>query len=128
MSYAFLSDEWFREVDALIAASGDLQIPAPMKTAEINVIVKSDAGDTKLFMKDGLFSRGHQTGAPTTITLRTELARKIFVDADAAAGVQGFLSGEIQVEGDLAKLVAMQTTEPSEPQKQLSKRIAAITA
>lgn len=128
MRHAFLSDEWFREVDALIAAAGDLQIPAPMKAAEINVIVKSDGGDTQLFMKDGLFSRGHQAGAATTITLRAELARKIFVDADAAAGVQGFLSGEIQVEGDLAKLVAMQTTEPSEPQKQLSQRIAAITA
>jgi hypothetical protein len=34
----------------------------------------------------------------------------------------------MQVEGDLAKLVAMQTVEPSEPQKQLTKRIAAITA
>jgi hypothetical protein len=127
MSYEFLSEEWFREVDALIAAAGDLQIPAAMKSAEINVVVKSDKGDTQLFMKDGLFSRGHQAGAATTLTLREELARKIFVDADAAAGVQGFLTGEIQVEGDLAKLVAMQTTEPSEPQKQLSKRIASIT-
>ena len=34
----------------------------------------------------------------------------------------------MQVEGDLAKLVAMQTVEPSEPQKRLTKQIAAITA
>jgi len=127
MRYEFLSDEWFAQVDQLIAAAGDLQIPAAMKAAEVNVIVKSDGGDHKLFMKDGLFTRGHQAGAPTQITLKADLARKIFVDADAAAGVQAFLTGEIQVEGDLAKLVAMQTTEPSAAQKALSQRIADIT-
>jgi hypothetical protein len=81
-----------------------------------------------VFLKDGLFSQGHRTGAPTSLTLTEELARKIFVDADTAAGVQAFLAGEMKAEGDLAKLVAMSTVEPSEPQKQLTKRIAAITA
>jgi hypothetical protein len=127
MRYEFLSDEWFNQVDALIAAAGDLQIPAPMKAAEINVTVVAPAGETKLFMKDGLFTRGHQASAATSIKLDADIARKIFVDADAAAGVQAFLSGQIQVEGDLAKLVAMQTTEPSDAQKALSKRIAEIT-
>jgi hypothetical protein len=127
MRYDFLSDDWFTQVDALIAAAGDLQIPAPMKAAEINVTVVSPGGETKLFMKEGLFTRGHNPGATTSIQLDADLARKIFVDADAAAGVQGFLTGAIKVDGDLAKLVAMQTTEPSEPQKQLSKRIAEIT-
>ena len=127
MRYEFLSDEWFNQVDALIAAAGDLQIPAPMKAAEINVTVVAPAGETKLFMKDGLFTRGHQAGASTSIKLDADIARKIFVDADAAAGVQAFLTGQIQVEGDLAKLVAMQTTEPSDAQKALSKRIAEIT-
>ena len=127
MRYEFLSDEWFNQVDALIAAAGDLQIPAPMKAAEINVTVIAPAGETKLFMKDGLFTRGHQASAVTSIKLDAGIARKIFVDADAAAGVQAFLSGQIQVEGDLAKLVAMQTTEPSDAQKALSKRIAEIT-
>ncbi|HTJ40663.1 MAG TPA: hypothetical protein VL463_01165 [Kofleriaceae bacterium] len=127
MRYDFLSTEWFDQVDALIAAAGDLKIPAPMKAAEINVTVVAPAGDVQLFMKDGLFTRGHQPSASTSIKLQAELARKIFVDADAAAGVQAFLTGEIQVEGDLAKLVAMQTTEPSDQQKALSKRIAEIT-
>ena len=127
MCYEFLSDEWFTQVDALIAAAGDLQIPAPMKAAEINVTVVSPAGETKLFMKDGLFTRGHDARATTSISLEADLARKIFVDADQAAGVQGFLTGAIKVDGDLAKLVAMQTTEPSEAQKALSKRIADIT-
>lgn len=128
MSHAFLSAEWFAKVDELIAAAGDLQIPEAMKAVEVNVTVTSPSGDTQLFMKDGLFSRGHRAGVATSLTLSEELARKIFVEADAAAGVQAFLTGEMKVEGDLAKLVAMQTVEPSEPQKQLTRKIAAITA
>jgi hypothetical protein len=127
MSYQFLSDEWFHEVDRLIAAAGDLQIPPAMKAVVVNVTITSPAGSTQLFIKDGLFTRGHQPSAPTQLTLASELARQIFVHGDAAAGVQAFLEGKMQVEGDLAKLVAMQTVEPSEPQKALTKRIAAIT-
>jgi hypothetical protein len=128
MPYQFLSDEWFNEVDRLIASAGDLQIPAAMKAVEVNVTVTSPGGNTFLFMKDGLFTRGHQPSAATRLTIESDLARKIFVDGDAAAGVQAFLEGKMQVEGDLAKLVAMQTVEPSEPQKRLTKQIAAITA
>jgi hypothetical protein len=127
MPYEFLSDEWFTKVDEMVAAAGDLQIPEAMKAVEVNVTVTSARGDITLFMKQGLFFRGHQAEAPTSLRLSETLARKIFVDADVGAGVQGFLSGEIAVEGDLARLVAMQTVEPSEPQKQLTRAIAAIT-
>lgn len=127
MAYAFLSDEWFTKVDELVAAAGDLQIPPAMKVVEVNVTVTSPAGDIQIAMKDGLFTRGHRPGFATGLTLSAALARKIFVDGDTAAGVQAFLAGEIRVDGDLAGLVAMQTVEPSEPQKQLTRRIAAIT-
>jgi hypothetical protein len=127
MRYEFLSEEWFRKVDELVAAAGDLQIPPAMKAVEVNVTVTSPAGDTQIFMKDGLFSRGHQPGVTTSLTLPLDLARKIFLESDAAAGVQAFLEGTIKVDGDLAKVVAMQTVEPSEPQKRLTKQIAAIT-
>lgn len=127
MRYEFLCDAWFDKVDELIAAAGDLKIPAEMAAVEVNITVKSGSRTTQLYMKNGLFTRGHRPDAPTQLTLEEALARKIFVDADTAAGVQAFLAGEMQVEGDLAKLVAMQTVEPSEPQKQLTKRIAAIT-
>jgi hypothetical protein len=127
MSHVFLSDDWFSEVDALIAAAGDLQIPPAMKDVEVNVTVTAPGGNTELFLKDGLFVRGHRAGVATTLTLTSELARKIFVDGDAAAGTQAFFAGEIKVDGDLSKLVAMQTVEPSEPQRRLTRQIAAIT-
>ena len=128
MRYEFLSDDWFTKVDELIAAAGDLQIPPAMKDVEVNVTIVAPRGEVQLFLKDGLFTRGHQPGAATTLTLDADLARKIFVEADQAAGVQAFLAGQIKVDGDLAKLVAMQTVDPSGPQVALTRRIAEITA
>lgn len=131
MSYAFLSDEWFIKVEELVATAGDLQIPPAMKAVEVNVTVTGSplaaSGEVRLAMKEGLFTRGHRPEFATTLTLSADLARKIFIDGDTAAGVQAFLDGSIQVAGDLAKLVAMQTVEPSEPQKRLTRKIAAIT-
>jgi putative sterol carrier protein len=125
--YVFLSPEWFTKVDELIAAAGDLKIPPEMTAVTANVTVTSPRGDSKIFMKNGLFTQGHQPDAEAAITLSEELARKIFVEGDAAAGVQAFMMGEMKLEGDLKKLVAMQTVEPSEPQKQLTRQIASIT-
>jgi len=127
MTCAFLSDEWFAAVDALVAKAGDLDIPPAMKAAEINVTVSTAGGDRHVYIKNGLLSRGHHPTAPTSIVLDEPLARRIFVEADTAAGIQAFLAGEIKVEGDLAKLVAMQMEEPSAKQKALAREIAAIT-
>ena len=128
MKHEFLSEPWFSEVDRLIAASGDLQIPPEMKAVEVNVTVTSPGGEKLVNVKDGMLYRGHRDGAPTSLVLDVTLARKIFVEADTAAGVQAFLAGDMKAEGDLAKLVAMQTVEPSEPQKRLTQKIAAITS
>jgi hypothetical protein len=125
MRHEFLSDAWWSEVDKLV---GDLKIPPEMRAVEINITVTAPNGERRLHMRDGLFGPGHRDGAPTSLWLSVELARKIFIDADAAAGVQAFLAGEMKAEGDLAKLVAMQTVDPSAPQKALTQRIAAITA
>jgi hypothetical protein len=128
MQHEFLSDAWFAKVDELVVSAGDLQIPPAMKAARVNITVTSPSGETRIHMKNGLFAPGHDAAAPTSIQITRELAHKIFIDADAAAGVQAFLSGEMKVEGDLASLVAMQTVEPSDAQKRLTKQIAAITA
>ena len=128
MRFAFLSEEWFTKVDELIAAAGDLKIPEPMRVAKVNITVMSPSGTTQLHMKEGMFTRGHESAFTTSLTLSEEIARRIFVDGDFAAGVQAFLEGHITVEGDLATVVAMQTVEPSAQQMKLTRQIAAITA
>lgn len=129
MALPFLSDEWFAKVDELIAAAGDLKIPAPMRAAKINIdVTRAAGGTTPVHLDDGLFKRGHNPAFTTKLTVGEDIARKIFVEGDAPAGVQAFLEGKITVEGDLAMVVAMQTVEPSEPQLRLTRQVAAITA
>jgi hypothetical protein len=123
----FLSADWFAAMDKLVDAAGDLQIPAAMRAAEINVTVTSSRGETHAHVKDGRLFRGHRPDAPTAITLEEALARKVFVEADTAAGIQAFLAGELVASGDLKQLVAMQMEEPSTQQKALAARIATIT-
>jgi len=127
MAFAFLSPEWFSEVAKLIAAAGDLQIPEAMKAAEINVTVTSPGGNKLAYVSGGALASGHNPNAPTAITLDEALARKVFVEADTAAGIQAFLAGELVATGDLKQLVAMQMEEPSAKQKALAKQIAAMT-
>ncbi|HVK89228.1 MAG TPA: hypothetical protein VM513_34135 [Kofleriaceae bacterium] len=128
MPHPFLSPTWFSEVDALIAAAGDLKVPAAMKAAEINVTITSPSGPTLVHVTGGVLRQGHRPDAPTSITLDEALARKVFVEADAATGVQAFLAGELVATGDLKQLVALQMEEPSAEQKALAARIASITA
>lgn len=128
MTYPFLSDEWFAEVDKMIAAAGDLKIPAEMMAVEMNVTVSTGSGDKQFNVSKGVIAQGHRAGAPTSVNLPESLARKVFVEGDTVAGVQAFLAGEIKADGDLGKLVALSTVEPSGPQRELTTKIAAITA
>lgn len=49
-----------------------------------------------------------------TITTDYDTARKLFVEQDQAASMQAFMSGKIKVEGDMMKIMAMQTAIPQD--------------
>ncbi len=122
----FLSDEWFKKVDELRAEAGDLEVPANLKSVLINITVAGDA-ERKMCLRGGDFVAGHDAAAATTLTLKEDLAKKIFIDRDAQAGMQAFMAGEIKIEGDMSKLMELQMVQPSEKQKQLLRRIREIT-
>lgn len=124
----FLSDEWFDQVEKMRAEAGDLEVPEQLASIVINVNVERDGGDpVKVHLAGGDFERSHSDKAEVTLGLTEELARKLFVDLDYAAGMQAFMAGEIKIEGDMTKLMAMQTAQPSDKQKALLKQIKEIT-
>jgi putative sterol carrier protein len=123
----FLSDEWFKKVDELRAEAGELDVPPNLKSVLINITVTGDEGERKMQLKGGDFIAGHDPAAPTTLTLKGDLAKKIFIERDAQAGMQAFMAGEIKIEGDMSKLMELQMVQPSDKQKQLLKRIREIT-
>lgn len=126
---AFLSDEWFAKVAELTAAAGNLNVPSTLANLALNLTVTGTAsGDVDINMNGGNFEKGHNAAAGTKMILPADLLRKIFLEGDQAAGMQGFMSGQIRVEGDMSKLMALQSARPSAEQQALFKQVLAITA
>ena len=128
VSHKFLSDEWFSHVDTLTKNAGELSPPEAIDGLSLNLKVESDGNTVEMSMVSGIFKKGIQDDAPVTMALPEELARRIFVENDMSAGMQGFMNGQIQVEGDMSLLMSLQTVQPSEQQVELLKQIQEATA
>ncbi len=128
MAHAFLSDDWLDEVEKLQADA-----PAPPAGAAdvtLNIVVTGGPdGDKEIHTSGGKFARGLIADAPTKLTVPFDVAKSIFIEGNQQAGMQAFMSGQIKVEGDMTKLMAMQGAGgPSPEQAAFSEKLKAITA
>ncbi len=128
MAHAFLSDGWFDEAEK-IRTEINPEVPEAIQDLVINLLVKDGPdGDIEAKMEAGRFVKGLADEAPTKLTVPYDVAKKMFIDQDSEASMQAFMSGQIQVEGDMTKLMAMSATgEPSEKALMLQKRISEMT-
>ena len=128
MAHVFLSDSWFDEAER-IRAEINPAVPAALTDLVINLVVKDGPdGDVEARMEAGRFVKGLADAAPTKLTVPYDVAKKMFIDQDQNASMQAFMSGQIQVEGDMSRIMAMQAAgPPSEEAQQLSKRIREMT-
>ena len=44
----------------------------------------------------GMIEEGHHADAATTMILPADMAKRIFIEGDQSAGMQGFMSGQIR--------------------------------
>jgi putative sterol carrier protein len=95
----------------------------------INLVVKDGPeGDIEAKIEAGRFVKGLAAEAPTKLTVPYDIAKKMFIDQDPQASMQAFMSGQIQVEGDMTKVMAMQAAgPPSEEAVQVQNRIQEMT-
>ena len=125
----FMSAEWIAKVKELREAAGNIDTPAALHDLVINIKVTGhDDGDKEMALVGGMIEEGHHDSAPTTMILPVDLAHRIFIDNDQSAGMQGFMSGQIRIEGDMSKLMVLQTAQPSADQVTLMKKIQEVTA
>jgi len=128
MSLEFLSDEWFAKVKEIRDGAGDVETPAALADLVINITVSGDGGDKEMALVGGMIEEGHHADAPTTMILPADLAKRTFIEGDQSAGMHGYTSGQIRIEGDMSKLMALQTAQPSADQVALMKQIQEVTA
>lgn len=128
MAQAFLSDGWFDEAEK-IQAEINPEVPEAIQGLVINLLVKDGPdGDIEAKMEAGRFVKGMADEAPTKLTVPYDIAKKMFIEQDPQASMQAFMSGQIQVEGDMTKIMAMQAAgQPSEKALEVQKRISEMT-
>jgi hypothetical protein len=129
--HPFLSDPWFDEVRRLHDAAGS----AAPEGADIrmNLMITSTPFDADLAMHMAAaggradWGKGHLDDADVTLTLGYETAKAIFVDGNPQAAIEAFMAGKIVVQGDITKLMVMQSTGPGASASELTKALQQIT-
>ena len=127
MSYPFLSAEWMDAAKSIREKYAD-QAAAITISVRMNQVITDtpfDGGEIHLYLdtsSGGLVMESGELDTPDlTLTTDYDTAKSIFVDQDQAAGMQAFMAGKIKVQGDMMKMMAMQT---SMPQDDIAKAIA----
>ena len=128
MAHKFLSEDWLDAVEALRSEAPEP--PAALRDLLINLTVtEGPDGDVNAHLNAGQFERGHADSASTTITVPHDVAKSLFVDANAQAAMQAFMAGKIKVDGDMSKLMAMQAgVTPTPEMEAFQQRIKELTA
>ena len=127
MSHVFLSEPWFDALEEL--RSEQPEAPAALADATINITVTGGPdGDVDVHLAAGAFERGHTEGASTKLTVPYETAKKLFIDGDQSAAMQAFMSGQIKVEGDMTKVMALQSASPTAEHQAFQAKLADLTA
>ena len=133
MPYKFLSDEWMDEAKKVreeFAGKGNPPAHAvrmnqiitdvPFGDGTINAHMDTSGGEMEM-------DTGHLDNPDLTVTLDYETAKAIIVDQNPQAGMQAFMAGKIKVQGDMTKLMAMQSGPVDPSAAEVAKKISEIT-
>jgi hypothetical protein len=133
-TYQFLSDAWLDQARAIRAefdgtgASIDHSIRMNLVIGSVpfgegTVLAHVDTSTGELVL-----DTGHIDPVDLTVSLDYDVAKAILVEGNPQAGIQAFMSGKVRVEGDIAKLMALQSISPDPAAAEIAARILAITA
>ncbi|HLU42326.1 MAG TPA: SCP2 sterol-binding domain-containing protein [Microthrixaceae bacterium] len=131
--YKFLTEEWVAEAKAIRERhAGEASPPAhtmkmnqiitdvPFGDGTVHSHIDSTGGEMKMDL-------GHLDDPELTVTLDYETAKAILVDGNPQAGMQAFMAGKIKVEGDMTKLMALQSGVVDPAALKVAEEIKAIT-
>jgi putative sterol carrier protein len=114
-SYQFLSDEWLDEARKIRAEYEGKTPPIP-NSIRMNLVVTAvpftsedilahlDTSSGELILETG-----HIEAQDLKVTVDYETAKAILVEGNPQAGMQAFMAGKVRVEGDMAKLMMLQS-------------------
>ena len=132
-TYLFLSDDWLIEARGIRAEFEGKGEPIPHSVRMNLVITAVPFGDGTVHAHMDTTSgqleldMDHIDPADLKVTLDYDIAKAILIEGNPQAGMQAFMSGKVKVEGDIAKLMAMQTSGADPTTEMVAARIKAMT-
>jgi putative sterol carrier protein len=135
MTHQFLSEEWMTAAKAIREKYAD-QVPPVTVSIRMNQVITDvpfGEGTINAYLDTSSGVLEMELGAlenpDLTLTTDYATAKSVFVDQDQQAGMAAFMGGKIKVQGDMMKMMAMQTGMPqTDVTKQVQDEIKAITA
>ena len=135
MPYPFLSDAWIAEARAIRDRLGAGSAPAaPPVTVNLTVTgVPFGTGTVESFIDttsgELVLDLGRLDAPDVSLTTDYDTARAIFVTQDPAAGMQAFMAGKVVVQGDMMKLIVLQSMSVADDTaREISEAIQQMTA
>jgi hypothetical protein len=133
MPYPFLSDEWVDAARALRKEYAGKAQPIPHSVKMNLVVTAVPFGDgtieAHLDTSSGEpeLETGHLDPADLKVTVDYDTAKAILVDGNPQAGMQAFMAGKVKVEGDMAKMMALQGGPPDATASEMAARLRELT-
>lgn len=123
-------------------AARSIRLKYQAQTAPVTMVIRMNQVITDVPFGDGtvraftdtssgevVMELGELANADVTITTDYDTALKILVEQDQAAAMQAFMAGKVKIQGDMMKMMAMQTSMPQDDTaKAIAEEIRAITA
>ena len=132
--HEFLSPEWVEAAKGL-REGAEAGAGAPPHTIKMNLVITDapfteEAINAYMDTSDGEMNMdlGHLDAPELTVTVDWATAKAIFVDQNPQAGMQAFMAGKVKVQGDMTKLMAMQSAAPDPDAQKMADALKDITA
>lgn len=133
MAHLFLSEDWIEEARRIRAEFHGKVEPldqavrmnlvvteVPFEPGQLDAYLDTTEGEIDLEV-------GHLEGPDLVVVVDYETAKAILVDGNSQVGMQAFMMGKVQVQGDIAKLLALQAGPPDPAAQELAGRLREIT-
>ena len=136
MPYPFLSDEWLEEARRIRAEyeGKAMSFPHAVRMNLVVTVVPFGDKDIDAHMDTStgelVLDVGHLEVPDLKVTVDYDTAKAILIEGNPQAGMQAFMAGKIKVEGDMAKLLALQAAPVGADSSaaEMANRLREITA
>lgn len=134
-THVFLSDEWIENARMIRAeAEADGTSATVPHSVRVNLVITDvpfgdGALDAHVDTSSGIveIDSGHIEPVDMVVTVDHSTARSILIEGNTQVAMQAFMTGKIKVDGDVSKLIDLQSAPPGPAAQALAERLREIT-